>query len=166
MPNLSGIVSCDSVAIRLRIRIVRCEWPAKRQKHKPCESPFFLPLLPHCSQRSVLKVPKQGQFHAAIRVTNSHCDSCAKVHCGDGRYRGENFEMRNRQRSATAKYATKCLTWEKNFKVLKSWAWLPKFCRTLKRHTGFRSLYGDPSLLFGLAGHLACRCWSRRYRQR
>ena len=36
--GLSGIVSCDSAAIRVRIWIVRCQWPAKRQKHKPCET--------------------------------------------------------------------------------------------------------------------------------
>ena len=35
---LSGIVSCDAAAIRIRIRIVRCQRPAKRQKHKPCET--------------------------------------------------------------------------------------------------------------------------------
>ena len=29
--QLSGIVSCDSAAMRIQIRIVRCEWPAKRQ---------------------------------------------------------------------------------------------------------------------------------------
>ena len=37
-PKLSGIVSCDSAAMRIRIRIVRCQQPAKRQKHKPCET--------------------------------------------------------------------------------------------------------------------------------
>ena len=41
-PQLSrpqeGNVSCDLVAVRIRIRIVRCEQPAKRQKHKPCET--------------------------------------------------------------------------------------------------------------------------------
>ena len=40
-PKVSGIVSdvsCNSAAIRIRIRIVRCERPAKRQKHKPCKT--------------------------------------------------------------------------------------------------------------------------------
>ena len=41
------------------------------------------------------------QRNAAIRVP--------KEHQGDGRYRGETFAMRNRQRSATAKHATKLL---------------------------------------------------------
>ena len=36
--GLSGIVSCDAAAIRIRIRIVRCQRPAKRQKHIPCET--------------------------------------------------------------------------------------------------------------------------------
>ena len=38
LPKLSGNVSCDAAAIRIRIRIVRCQRPAKRQKHKPCET--------------------------------------------------------------------------------------------------------------------------------
>ena len=36
--ELSVIVSCDAAAIRIRIRIVRCQRPAKRQKHKYCET--------------------------------------------------------------------------------------------------------------------------------
>ena len=36
--SLSGIVSCDAGAIWIRIRIVRCQRPAKRQKHKHCET--------------------------------------------------------------------------------------------------------------------------------
>ena len=36
-------------------------------------------ILPDGSHESVLQVPKKrGQFHAAIRVTISHCDSCAQ----------------------------------------------------------------------------------------
>ena len=35
---LSGIVSCDAAAIRIWIRIVRCQPPTKRQKHKHCET--------------------------------------------------------------------------------------------------------------------------------
>ena len=45
--KLNGIVSCDSVAVQIRIRIVRCQRPAKRQKHKPCETQARLP--PHFS---------------------------------------------------------------------------------------------------------------------
>ena len=69
-PVLSGIVSCDAAAIRIRTRIVRCQRPAKRQKHKHCETQarFLPPLLLVGSQQLVLKVPKRGQFHAAIRV--------------------------------------------------------------------------------------------------
>ena len=69
--DLGDFVSCNSAAIRVQIRIVRCERPAKRQKHKPCETKarFFSPLLLVGSQESVSKVPKRGQFHAAIRVT-------------------------------------------------------------------------------------------------
>ena len=36
--ELSGIVSCDAAAIRIRIRIVRCQRPAKRRKCKLCET--------------------------------------------------------------------------------------------------------------------------------
>ena len=39
---LSGIVSRDAAAIRIRIRIVRCQRPAKRQKHKRCETQAHL----------------------------------------------------------------------------------------------------------------------------
>ena len=39
--NLSGIVSRDAAAIRIRIRIVRCQRPAKRQKHKRCETQAY-----------------------------------------------------------------------------------------------------------------------------
>ena len=71
--QLSGIVSCDAAAIRIRIRIARCQRPAKRQKHKPCETQarfsLFSPLLLVGSKELVLQVPKRGQFHAAIRVT-------------------------------------------------------------------------------------------------
>ena len=78
--KLSGIVLCDLVAIRTRIRIVRCQRPAKRQKHKPCETKarVFSPLLLVDCQESVLKVPKRVQFHAAIRVTPKCCDSFAQ----------------------------------------------------------------------------------------
>ena len=37
---------------------------------------IFLAILPVGSKESVLKVPKRGQFHAAIRVTTKRCDSC------------------------------------------------------------------------------------------
>ena len=77
---LSGIASRDSAAIRIRIWIVRCEQPAKRQKHKLCETKTrFFPQPPRVSsQESVLKAPKLGQFHAAIRVTTTLCDSCTR----------------------------------------------------------------------------------------
>ena len=100
--HLSGIVSRDSDAIRIRIRIVRCQRPAKRHKHNPCETKARFstpppPLLTVGSQESVLKVAKQGQFHAAIRMkTNGAAIRVPKVHLGDGRYRGETFVMRNR----------------------------------------------------------------------
>ena len=70
--QLSGIVSCDSDAIRIRIRIVRCQRPAKRQKHKPCETQgrLFFAILLVGSKESVLKVPKTQAI--------SRCDSCDK----------------------------------------------------------------------------------------
>ena len=45
-------------------------------KHR---SIFLHPLLLVGSKELVLKVPKRGQFHAAIRVTRKRCDSCARV---------------------------------------------------------------------------------------
>ena len=59
---------------------MRNERPAKHQEHKSCEAkaPVFPPPVLVGSQESVLKVPKQGQFHAAIRVTPKLCDSCAQ----------------------------------------------------------------------------------------
>ena len=62
-------------AIQLRFgygfEIVRCQRPAKRQKHKPCETQArsLPPLFLVGSKELVLKVPKRGQIHAAIRVT-------------------------------------------------------------------------------------------------
>ena len=151
--KLSGIVSCDAAAIRIRLRIARCQQPAKRQNTnlsreknppqkpptpikrvcvnsfrdcscklsslfplnktrgtqkefgqivcpncfqlgllgwvvfwggffslEPCETQarFLPPLLLVGSKELVLKVPKQGQFHVAIRVTIWRCDSCAQ----------------------------------------------------------------------------------------
>ena len=68
--GLSGIVSCDAAAIQIRIRIARCQRPAKRQKHKHCETQArsSSPLLLVGSKELVLKVPERGQFHAAIPV--------------------------------------------------------------------------------------------------
>ena len=45
-------------------------------KHRPI---FLPPILLVGSEDLVLKVPKRGQFHAAIRVTRKRCDSCAQV---------------------------------------------------------------------------------------
>ena len=45
-------------------------------KHRPV---FLPPLLLVGSKELVLKVPKRGQFHTAIRVTRKGCDSCAQV---------------------------------------------------------------------------------------
>ena len=55
-----GFESCDANGPRN----VKIRNPAK---YRPVFSPT--PLLPFGSQESVLKVPKQGQFLAAIRVT-------------------------------------------------------------------------------------------------
>ena len=65
-----GIVLCDSVAMRIRIRIARCERPAQRQKPKPCETkaPFFPHFSSVGSQEWVLEVPKHM----------NRCDSCAQ----------------------------------------------------------------------------------------
>ena len=63
--------------------------PRNVKNHKPCETKarVFPPLLLVGSQESVLKVPKRGQFHAAICVTPRRRDSCAqKVDLGDRRY--------------------------------------------------------------------------------
>ena len=75
--ELGGIVSCDSAAIRIRIRILRCQRPTKRQNTNLAkQSPVFvLPTFPVGAQESG---PKQGQLHAAILVTSIRCDSCAQ----------------------------------------------------------------------------------------
>ena len=51
------------------------------KKQTPCETKArFLPsLLPDGSQESVLEVLKRGQFQAAIHVTISRCDLCARL---------------------------------------------------------------------------------------
>ena len=53
------------------LRNVKNANPAKQR-------PVFSPLLPVGCQELVLKVPKQGQFHAAIRATTKRCDSCGQ----------------------------------------------------------------------------------------
>ena len=58
-----GFESCDANGPRN----VRNTNPAKQRQ-----------LLPIGSQESVLKVPKRGRFHVAIRVTTKRCGSCAQ----------------------------------------------------------------------------------------
>ena len=73
---------------------MRCERPAKRQKHKPCETKAraFPPLL---LVRSLQKCLQRGQFHGAnISCDIEICDSCG-FRLGRGRYRGETFAMQN-----------------------------------------------------------------------
>ena len=57
-------------------------------KHRPV---FLPPLLLVGSKELVLKVPKRGQFHAAIRVTRKRCDSCAQVALGTRKVSRRNF---------------------------------------------------------------------------
>ena len=64
------------------VGVVEIVSPTARETSK-AQSPtkqraFFHPLLPVGNQESVLKVPKGGQFHAAIRVTTRRCDLCAQ----------------------------------------------------------------------------------------
>ena len=69
--NLRDIVSCDSVAIRVRVRIVLCV-TSKTLALRNKAPLFFSPTSPYiCNQASVLKVPKRGQFPIAILV----CDN-------------------------------------------------------------------------------------------
>ena len=68
-----GFESCDANDPRN----VKNTYLAK--KHRPV---FLPPLLLVGSRELVLKVPKQGQFHAAIRVTRKRCDSWAEVALG------------------------------------------------------------------------------------
>ena len=44
-----------------------------------------------CGQESVLKVPKRGQFRAAIRVTPKRCDACAQGALGRRTVSWRNF---------------------------------------------------------------------------
>ena len=76
---LSGIASCDLVAIRIWIRIVRCERPAKRQKHKPCETKarLFPPLLPDGSQESGgRRTVSQRNFCDAELLAKHYGETC------------------------------------------------------------------------------------------
>ena len=61
-----------AIPLRFGYGLVSCyaNGPRDVKKHKPhsTKAAFFPPLLPVGSQESVLKVPKRGQFHAAIRV--------------------------------------------------------------------------------------------------
>ena len=106
------IEKLSDAAIQIRIRIVRYQWPAKRQKRKLCENRPVL--FPHFSLLVVRnwswKGPKRGQFHAAIRLTIltlrfvcPRSDSCDNLTLrfvqgaqGEGQYRSETFAMRNR----------------------------------------------------------------------
>ena len=57
-------------------------------KHRPI---FLPPLLLVGSKELVLKMPKRGQFHAAIRVPRKRCDSCAQVALGTRTVSRRNF---------------------------------------------------------------------------
>ena len=57
-------------------------------KHRPI---FLHPLLLVGSKELVLRVPKRGQFHAAIRVTRKRCDSCAQLALGTRTVSRRNF---------------------------------------------------------------------------
>ena len=57
-------------------------------KHRPV---FLPPLLLVGSKELVLKVPRRGQFHAAIRVTIWRCDSCAQGALGRRTVSRRNF---------------------------------------------------------------------------
>ena len=61
---------------------------ANLAKHRPV---FLPPLLLVGSNKLVLKVPKRGQFHAAIRVTIWRCDSCAQGALGRRTVSRRNF---------------------------------------------------------------------------
>ena len=86
-------------AIRIRIRIVRCQRPAKRQKHKHCETQAHLssPLLLVGSKELVLKNAKTRAISRldscdkkALRFV---CPSCTRDTDGMA---AKTFEMRNR----------------------------------------------------------------------
>ena len=92
---LSGIVSCDAAATRIRIRIVRYQQPAKRQKHKPCQTQGrFLPPLLLVGSKALGR--NEGnftlrfvwQFDVAIRVPKEHWER--------ENIAAETFAMRNR----------------------------------------------------------------------
>ena len=80
MHQLTCIVSRDEAAIRIRIRIVWCERPAKRQKTNPTKQCFFFVFFPRASPCSLsgIGLEVRGPFHAAIRVARKRCDSCAQ----------------------------------------------------------------------------------------
>ena len=59
--------------------------------HCETQAHFSSPTLLVGSRELVLKVPKQGQFHAAIRMTRKRCDSCAQVALGTRTVSRRNF---------------------------------------------------------------------------
>ena len=67
LANLSG---SDSADIRMRIRIVRCQRPAKRQKHKPCETKTR-----SCSGNVPPLLPVGSQYRGE---TSPHIEHCTK----------------------------------------------------------------------------------------
>ena len=93
-----GFESCDVNGPRN----VKDTNPAKQ---RPVFS--FSPLLLVGSQESVLKVPKRGQFHAAIRVTPRRFDSCAQGALGRRTVSRRNFCDMEPLAKRYGKHATK-----------------------------------------------------------
>ena len=76
--QLSGIVSWDAAAIRIGYGFESCDanGPRNVKNTKPAKpkARIFPTLLPVCGQESVLKVPKQRQFIAAISCGTRETD--------------------------------------------------------------------------------------------
>ena len=79
----SLVALCRAMRLRFGYGFESCDANGPRNvqntnvaKHRPI---FLPPLLLVGSKELVLKAPKRGQFHAAIRVTRKRCDSCGQV---------------------------------------------------------------------------------------
>ena len=76
-----GFESCDANGPR----------NVKNTNITKCRPIFLPPVLLVGSKELVLKVPKRGHFHVAIRVTRKRCDSCAQVAQGTQTVSRRNF---------------------------------------------------------------------------
>ena len=84
---MTGIVSCDSAAVRIRAMGIIKNTNLAKQRPGRVSPPCLLV----DRNESVLKVPRQGQFHTAICLTLQRCDSCGQSALGTRTVSRRNF---------------------------------------------------------------------------